>query len=69
MNLRIMTRNDLNKIGCQSPNCNHKDDDILYLHSGCHPGGSLEVMYEKSTGRLILECAECETQVIVVEIK
>lgn len=44
------TRKLLNRIGCCNPDCDHQNDDALYLHANCHPGYPPWLYYEKQTG-------------------
>jgi hypothetical protein len=53
---------ELNKMGCETPNCGH-DHSVLFLHASCHPHAGLEAAYHKKDGVVVLECAECDLQV------
>lgn len=57
-----LTRSELDTAGCAcgAPDC---PDDGLFWHSRCHPDTPTWGEYRKSTGVLILRCAECEKPV------
>jgi hypothetical protein len=62
-----VTKEQLDASGCSSPNCNH-DHSTLYIHAVCHISSAVCVKYEKKTGLIIVECAECDKEVIRIKL-
>jgi hypothetical protein len=62
-----MRRKDLAALGCSDPDCGH-DHRIIYFHGSCHLGAGTWVSYDKETGRLTIECAECETPIAHIDV-
>jgi hypothetical protein len=60
-----LTRSDLEKVRCSNPDC-AGDHSVIFLHPHCHPEASTWASFNKNTGALTLECAECETLVASV---
>jgi hypothetical protein len=58
--MRVTTRSELNSLGCQSPDCDHKDHKVLYLHPKCHADAGTWASYDKDTGTLTIRCLACE---------
>jgi hypothetical protein len=64
-NLRPLTADDLDRMGCQDPACDHSEDDkVLYLHPKCHPGAGTYVYYDKGDRTLTLECTLCKRVIV-----
>ena len=55
--MTVLTRNILDKQGCENPDCT--DGDELYFDSQCCDGAGFQAMYAKSCGHLNLFCAGC----------
>jgi hypothetical protein len=64
---KTITKEDLNGMGCGTPNCGH-DHSTLYLHASCHIGAATVVRYEKAIETLVIECAECEKEVVRIKL-
>jgi hypothetical protein len=62
-----LTRNDLDETACGSPDCKH-DHTVLYFNPRCHPEAALFVCYDKPSGNLRIECAECEHMVAEIAV-
>ena len=58
-----MTREQLDRSGCDMPDCGH-DHSVLHIRSRCHPKDGLRAEYEKATGECVLKCDRCRTQVV-----
>ncbi len=57
-------REDLDQIQCTFPGCDHKfHTSVFYWHGACHMNSTAWVSYDRATGILTVECAEC-SQVI-----
>jgi len=65
--MTLLTRVELDKFGCATPDCGH-DHSELYLHQSCHPGAGLYAHYVKASGNLVLECRECEHPVATIAV-
>lgn len=59
----ILTRKELEPMGCDTPFCAH-DHSVLFMHSVCHTGAGSEVSYEKATGILTIKCVRCKRLII-----
>jgi hypothetical protein len=53
-----MTRAELNGLGCSDPNCT-ADHSVIYFHQRCHQDAGTWTSFDKTTGVLTVECAEC----------
>lgn len=58
----------LDKMQCESPNCNHKDHPELYFTQHCHPGARLDARYVRAEHTLVLSCAHCELTVATLRV-
>lgn len=56
----ILTRKELDAHGCDDPNCPHDEHSQLVLVAPCHPKAGLKVTYDKPSGSLLIDCAECD---------
>jgi hypothetical protein len=65
---KTVTKKDLNAAGCDSDNCKDHDHSVLYLHADCHIGAATVTRYEKKTETLVIECAECEKEVVRIKL-
>jgi hypothetical protein len=63
-----MTKFDLDKAGCDEPNCTH-DHSSLYLHGQCHPRRGVDVHYEKKLGHLVVCCHVCNSEVARISLE
>jgi hypothetical protein len=68
-----VTKEDLDNVirgGCQDPDCteHHEYQDMLFLHSRCHPSSKLHMSYKLGSGVLQVLCAECEKTVMEVAV-
>lgn len=63
-----LTREALDASGCEEPGCKHEHDDVLMLNAKCHPGGRIEVSYNKGTGNLKVACAACKKTVAYIAV-
>lgn len=52
---------------CANPDCT-KEHDEVYLHSGCHIGAGVDVVYQKGTRFLHLACRACGKPVCDVAV-
>jgi hypothetical protein len=59
---KVLTQADLSDAKCSTPGCACEDTKV-YLHSRCHMEAGLNARYDRNTGALTLECAECEQDV------
>lgn len=62
-----LTKAALDIAGCDTPNCGH-DHSVVFLTPACHPGGGVEIAYDKRTGHLRITCNVCERRVAEVEV-
>jgi hypothetical protein len=60
---KLLTKYDFDAIGCDNPQCDHADHNLLYLHSQCHPNYPLNVCYDKRQGVVIVSCHHCHEEV------
>lgn len=65
--MKPLTRAELDRAGCDNPNCGH-DHTVLFLHPVCHTGGGVEVAYDKRIGLLAIRCNVCGRRVAEVEV-
>lgn len=66
MNIHLqLTQIELDQIGCGTPDCRH-DHSTLFFHAKCHPNSPAWVKYEKVSGTLIIQCAECDEIIAVI---
>lgn len=64
---KILTQVDMNKAGCDAPNCK-EDHTILYMIPQCHKFAGNEVYYNKETGTLTLLCSLCGSLVATIKV-
>jgi len=62
-----VTKKDLDEMRCGN-GCTH-DHSTLYFHSRCHPKSGTYVRYEKHHAQLIIECAQCEREVLRIKLE
>jgi len=60
-------RAELDRMGCETPNCTH-DHSLLYMSPFCHPQAGCLAIYDKKDGILILQCSTCEMPVGAFQI-
>jgi hypothetical protein len=58
--MRVVTRNELNALGCNMPGCDHKDHNVMFLHPNCHAYAGTWASYDKTTDTLTIRCRACE---------
>jgi hypothetical protein len=59
---KSLTRAELDNVGCDNPDC-HSNHPVIYMHPNCHPEAPTFVSFDKRSGVLTIECAECEKPV------
>lgn len=64
---RPLTYRDLDKMGCDTPNCAH-DHSVIYLHARCHMKSGVAVRYEKRGAQLVIECLKCSREMARIYI-
>ena len=57
---------DLDKMQCGEPDCDHTSHDGLYLHGKCHSHDGVDVLYER--GVLTITCTVCDKQICDVSV-
>lgn len=65
--IKMQTQETLNKMVCSDPTCKNECDS-LYLHPVCHMDSSLEVVYNKATGSLTVNCNKCKKFVAEIAV-
>jgi hypothetical protein len=68
LNDQPLTRQDLDRVGCEKPGCDHTAHDGLYLHSHCHPGHPTWTHYSAVSGTITIECAECDQPIVRIAV-
>jgi hypothetical protein len=63
-----LTRQDLDAAQCAVPGCTSLHPHPLQMRSLCHPRAALSVAYDKDTGWLIVQCAQCDAMVARVAV-
>ena len=63
-----LTREDLDRAGCDNPAFTHEHDDQLFFNGRCHPKADVAVVYSKRTGLLRVTCAVCNSTVAYVAV-
>jgi hypothetical protein len=63
----VMTRADLNTIGCSNPACTG-DHRIVHLNPSCHPDAGTSVSFDKTAGVRVIECIECQNVICGVQV-
>jgi hypothetical protein len=56
--VEFMTRDDLDALGCQDPDCNC-GSRVMTLRPGCHPHTGVFATYD-GEGTLVMRCAVCD---------
>lgn len=56
----------LDRMMCDSPGCDHKSHDGLWLHPACHPGAGTNILYR--FGALHIECKRCKRSVADIKV-
>jgi hypothetical protein len=62
-----LTAESLNLLGCEDPECDHKNEDQLVMGPKCHPG-PVYVYYDKRVQCITLECAQCRRDIIHIQV-
>jgi hypothetical protein len=63
-----LTREDLDPLQCQHPDCNHKDHRYVYLAGMCHRQAPLYARYDRVHGILEMICARCSKLVLRIQV-
>lgn len=63
----VLTQEDLDPMGCDTPNCTH-DHSVLFFHAACHPQARVEACYRKQSGTIVIACARCKKFVCEVQV-
>jgi len=69
--MSIMNLEDLQEAlsaGCDTPGCDHKNHDTLFLHGVCHPGGGIEASLKRGEKHLLIACRECHEPIIAIAV-
>ena len=60
-------REDLDAMGCRTPDCNHEaSGHEIYLHAGCHSDAPPWAEY--ADGSLVLRCSVCDALVVRIAV-
>jgi hypothetical protein len=65
---RTLTRQELDRVSCDEPDCDHTAHDGLYLHGNCHPSEPTWAVYNAVSGTLTIECAVCGNDIIRIAV-
>jgi hypothetical protein len=65
---RTLTRAELDRTQCETPDCDHTAHDSLYLHSHCHPETPTWSIYNAVSGTLRIECAACGNEIVRIAV-
>jgi hypothetical protein len=63
-----LTRQQLDRLGCDTPGCDHTAHDGLILHSNCHPDTPTWAEYNANAGTLTIRCAECNHRIVRIAV-
>lgn len=63
-----LTRQQLDRLGCDNPGCDHTAHDGLILHSNCHPDTPTWTEYNANAGTLTIRCAECDHRIVRIAV-
>jgi hypothetical protein len=66
--MSALTRQELDRSGCGTPNCQH-DHSVLYLEPRCHVGAGVFAKYTKATGAISFSCAKCRKPIIEIAVR
>jgi hypothetical protein len=58
--MMTLSREDLDGLGCSTPECDHIHHSVAYLHPRCHPDAGTWTSYDKRTGSLTIQCRHCD---------
>lgn len=64
----ILYKEDLDKVQCSEPSCDHTGHDYggLFLQQKCHPYANQTVLYED--GKIKVFCSECDRDIAEVAV-
>ncbi len=62
----MLYREDLDKMTCGDPGCDHTAHDGLYLHGACHIDSPTWAEYRE--GQLIITCATCKKLIGIIAV-
>lgn len=65
--LNLLTRETLDRAGCQTPGCT-RCDSIIVMSGDCHPGVPLTLTYDKKIGALRAFCFKCDAVVAEISV-
>lgn len=55
--------------GCADPRCkNPFCSEEMYINQQCHPQAPTQTKYNKSTGVVSVECAQCEREIVAIRV-
>ena len=63
---KLMTYAELEVLPC-GEDCPYPAGHLSVIRQKCHPGAHMEAFYHR--GRMLLGCAECGSQVVMVELR
>jgi ribosomal protein S27E len=63
-----LNRKQLTQASCSHPECQHREDEPMFLHAKCHPREGHQVSYHPSTGTLEVRCQRCKQLVAEIEV-
>jgi hypothetical protein len=55
--LAPLDRKELESLGCDCDEC--QESEIAFLHSHCHPDAPTWAVYNRRSGVLRIDCAQC----------
>lgn len=64
----MLTQMELNHLACQKPDCDHSEDEVLYLEPLCHPGMGIFARYDRRTHGLEILCRKCRRFVAEIAV-
>lgn len=59
-------REQLDRMTCQTPGCNHSSHDGMFFHGRCHVQSPTWAEYKD--GNLTVTCAECKSVICVIAV-
>jgi len=65
---QILSRKELDTRPDRFPGFGDKGHNVVYLYAECHNEADQEVSYDKNTGLLKIDCAECGLNIAFVRV-
>jgi hypothetical protein len=59
---------DLDRMHCTNPLCEHRDHRTLILHSRCHPQIPTWATYDREQEAVVITCAVCATRLTTIAV-